>query len=51
VVEAARDIPPAQGTYIEEDFVMNLQETVLDYQMSTIGSGPSPSALSGQPVG
>jgi len=35
VADAARDIQPAQGNYIEEDFVMNLQETVLDYQMST----------------
>lgn len=35
VAEAARDIQPAKGNYIEEDFVMNLQETVLDYQMST----------------
>lgn len=35
VAEAARDIPPAKGNYIEEDFVMNLIATVLDYQQST----------------
>ena len=35
LAKAARDIQAAQGNYIEEDFVMNLQETVLDYQMST----------------
>lgn len=35
VAKASRDIPPAQGSYIEEDFVMNLLETVLDYQTST----------------
>ena len=35
VAEAARDIPPAQGTYIEEDYILNLMETVLDYQLDT----------------
>lgn len=35
VAAAAEQIPPAQGNYVEEDFIMNLQETVLDYQMST----------------
>ena len=35
VVEAARDIPPAEGSYIEDDYVLNLMETVLDYQMDT----------------
>jgi len=36
VVEAARKLPPAKADYREPDFVMNLQETVLDYQMHTI---------------
>lgn len=35
VTERAKNLPAASGNYIEEDFVMNLQETVLDYQMST----------------
>jgi len=35
VAEAARHVPPASGNYIELDFIMNLFETVLDYQMST----------------
>jgi hypothetical protein len=35
VATAATDIPPAAGSYIEEDFILNLQETVLDYMMST----------------
>lgn len=35
VAGAARELQPATGNYIEEDFVMNLLETVLDYQMST----------------
>lgn len=35
VVEAARNLPPAEHNYMEDDFVMNLIATVLDYQMST----------------
>jgi hypothetical protein len=35
VVDAARDLPPAAETYLEEDFVMNLLETVLDYMLQT----------------
>lgn len=35
VAEEARKLPPAEGNYLEEDFIMNLQETVLDYQMNT----------------
>jgi hypothetical protein len=35
VANAARAIPPAEGTYIDPDFLLNLQETVLDYQMNT----------------
>jgi hypothetical protein len=35
VTEAARSIPPAEGAYLEPDFLLNLQETVLDYQMNT----------------
>jgi hypothetical protein len=35
VVEAARDLPPAAGGYPEQDYIMNLLETVLDYQMHT----------------
>jgi len=31
----AQAIPPAEGSYIDEDFMLNLQETVLDYMMST----------------
>lgn len=29
-------VPPAEESYLEEDFIMNLLETVLDYQMLTI---------------
>lgn len=35
VVAAARQVPPAEGTYIEDDFVMNLLATVIDYQQNT----------------
>ena len=35
VAELARSLPPAEESYLEEDFVMNLLETVLDYQMHT----------------
>ena len=35
VVLAARGLPPAEGVYIEEDYVMNLLETVLDYMLQT----------------
>jgi hypothetical protein len=35
VVAAARRLPPAESSYLEHDFVMNLQETVLDFQMNT----------------
>lgn len=35
LVSAARNLPPARGNYTETDFVMNLLETVLDYQMNT----------------
>ena len=35
VAEAARALPPAQGTYIETDFVTNLLATVVDFQMHT----------------
>jgi hypothetical protein len=35
VANAAKGLPPAASTYLEEDFVMNLLETVLDYQMHT----------------
>jgi hypothetical protein len=35
VADAARALPPVAGAYIEEDFVLNLLETVLDYQMQT----------------
>jgi hypothetical protein len=31
----ASTLPAAAGNYIETDFILNLQETVLDYQMST----------------
>lgn len=33
IADAANLLPPAQETYLEKDFVMNLFETVLDYQM------------------
>jgi hypothetical protein len=36
VVEVARQVPPAEESYLEDDFIMNLLETVLDYQMQTI---------------
>jgi hypothetical protein len=32
---AARELPPAGGMYIEDDFVLNLLETVLDYMLRT----------------
>lgn len=35
VVELARLLPPATESYLEDDFIMNLLETVLDYQMHT----------------
>jgi hypothetical protein len=35
VAEAAEGIPPARGNYIETDYILNLMETVLDYQMQT----------------
>jgi hypothetical protein len=35
VALAGRDLPPADGSYIESDFVMNLFETVLDYMLQT----------------
>jgi len=35
VSTAAQSVPPAEGSYIEENFVLNMQETVLDYMMST----------------
>jgi len=35
VVASARLLPPATESYLEDDFIMNLLETVLDYQMHT----------------
>lgn len=35
VVVAARDLPPAEGVYFEDDFILNLLETVLDYMLQT----------------
>jgi len=35
VAEAARAVPPAEGNYIEDDFVMNLLATVIDYRQNT----------------
>lgn len=35
VAQAARELPSAAGDYLETDFVMNLQETVLDYMLQT----------------
>ena len=35
LVSAARLLPPNTSTYLEEDFVMNLLETVLDYMLQT----------------
>lgn len=35
VAEAAGTLPAAEESYLEDDFVMNLLETVLDYQMNT----------------
>jgi hypothetical protein len=32
---AARVLPPNESVYLEEDFVMNLLETVLDYMLQT----------------
>lgn len=33
VANAARGLSPAASTYLEEDFIMNLLATVIDYQM------------------
>ena len=38
-VAAARHLPPAEESYLETDFIMNLLETVLDYQMHTTAVG------------
>jgi hypothetical protein len=35
VADAAVGLPPATGVYTEDDFVMNLFETVLDYMLQT----------------
>jgi hypothetical protein len=35
LASAARHMPPSASTYLEEDFVMNLLETVLDYMLET----------------
>jgi hypothetical protein len=35
VVAAGRALPPAAASYLEDDFVMNLLETVLDYMLQT----------------
>jgi hypothetical protein len=35
ITVAARLLPEAQASYLETDFIMNLLETVLDYQMNT----------------
>jgi hypothetical protein len=35
VAAAGTTLPPASSAYIENDFVMNLQETVLDYMLQT----------------
>lgn len=35
VVAAGRELSPAASSYLEEDFVMNLLETVLDYMLQT----------------
>jgi hypothetical protein len=35
LVVAGRELPPALSSYLEEDFVMNLLETVLDYMLQT----------------
>jgi hypothetical protein len=35
VVAVGRGLPPAASSYLEDDFVMNLLETVLDYMLQT----------------
>lgn len=35
LASAARLLPPNTSTYLDEDFVMNLLETVLDYMLQT----------------
>ncbi len=35
LASTARSLPTAAGAYLEEDFVMNLLETVLDYMLQT----------------
>jgi hypothetical protein len=35
LASSVRALPPSAGVYVEEDFVMNLLETVLDYMLQT----------------
>jgi hypothetical protein len=35
IVAEAERLPPARGSYLEADYVMNLLETVLDYMLKT----------------
>jgi hypothetical protein len=35
VANAAQNLPAAASSYVEDDFVMNLLETVLDYMLQT----------------
>jgi hypothetical protein len=35
VVERSRELPPADGVFQEDDFIINLLTTVVDFQMST----------------
>lgn len=36
IAEQGRHLPPAEGVYIEDDYVANLMATVLDYQTQSI---------------
>lgn len=36
IAEAGAELPPADGVYIEEDFITNLMATVIDYQTQSI---------------
>jgi len=36
LVQACRALPPAQGNYLEKDFIRSLMLTVLDFQMQSV---------------
>ena len=36
IAEAGAELPPAEGVYIEDDFITNLMATVIDYQTQSM---------------